>query len=171
MAVIRDMMPDFELYQPTTIADAVALLGRYGKDGWALGGGMDTFDWLKDRVKRVKAVIDLSGIEELRGIRPTEDGGIEIGAMTTLTEVATHPDIRERYWVLAEAARKVASPQIRNQATIGGQRVPGCPLLVLPGRPALLPGRGEHVLCGHSHGHQPGALPVRSGPVRGGKPV
>ena len=120
MAVIRDMMPDFELYQPTTIADAVALLGRYGKDGWALGGGMDTFDWLKDRVKRVKAVIDLSGIEELRGIRPTEDGGIEIGAMTTLTEVATHPDIRERYWVLAEAARRVASPQIRNQATIGG---------------------------------------------------
>src|SRR5690606_28092628 len=119
MAFSRDLMPPCHLYQPATVADAVALLGRYGKDGWALGGGLDTFDWLTDRVKRVKAVIDLSGIEELRGIRPTEDGGIEIGAMTTLTEVATHPDIRERYWVLAEAARRAASPQIGNPTTIG----------------------------------------------------
>lgn len=120
MSVIRDMMPQFELYQPATVDDAVALLARYGEDGWVLAGGMDSFDWLKDRVKRTKAVIDLSGIDELRGIRPLADGGIEIGAMTTLTEVATHPDIVSRYWVLAEAARKVATPQIRNQATIGG---------------------------------------------------
>ena len=120
MSVIRDMMPHFELYQPATVDDAVALLAQYGADAWVLAGGMDSFDWLKDRVKRPKAVIDLSGIDELRGIRPLDDGGIEIGAMTTLTEIVNHPDIASRYSVLAQAARKVATPQIRNQATIGG---------------------------------------------------
>ena len=84
-----------------------------------LAGGMDSFDWLKDRIKKPKAVIDLSGIAELRGVRTTGDG-IEIGAMTTLTEVVQHPVIREKYSLLAQAAELVASPQIRNQGTIGG---------------------------------------------------
>ncbi len=61
MSMIRDMMPGFELFQPATAQDAVALLERYGEDGWALAGGLDTFDWFKDRVKRPRAVIDLGG--------------------------------------------------------------------------------------------------------------
>jgi xanthine dehydrogenase YagS FAD-binding subunit len=64
-------------------------------------------------------VVDLSGIEELKGIRTSSDG-IEIGATTTLTEVVKHPVIREKYSLLVEAAELVASPQIRNQGTIGG---------------------------------------------------
>jgi xanthine dehydrogenase YagS FAD-binding subunit len=64
-------------------------------------------------------VVDLSGIEELKGIRTSSDG-IEIGATTTLTEVVKHPVIREKYSLLADAAELVASPQIRNQGTIGG---------------------------------------------------
>ncbi len=84
-----------------------------------LAGGLDSFDWFKDRIKKPRIVVDLSGIEELRGIRPTKDG-IEIGAMTTLTEIAEHPVIREKYGLLAEGASLVASPQIRNQGTIGG---------------------------------------------------
>jgi xanthine dehydrogenase YagS FAD-binding subunit len=119
MAVIRDVMPAFELLQPDSIAEAQRLLEENGSDAWVLAGGMDSFDWLKDRIKRPKMVVDLSGIEELRGIRTTGDG-IEIGAMTTLTEVARHPVIREKYGLLAEAAELVASPQIRNQGTIGG---------------------------------------------------
>lgn len=119
MAVIRDVMPTFELLQPDSIAEAQRLLEENGSDAWVLAGGMDSFDWLKDRIKRPKMVIDLTGIEELRGIRTTGDG-IEIGAMTTLTEVARHPVIREKYGLLAEAAELVASPQIRNQGTIGG---------------------------------------------------
>jgi len=119
MAVIRDVMPAFELLQPDSIAKAQRLLEENGSDAWVLAGGMDSFDWLKDRIKRPKMVVDLSGIEELRGIRTTGDG-IEIGAMTTLTEVARHPVIREKYGLLAEAAELVASPQIRNQGTIGG---------------------------------------------------
>ena len=84
-----------------------------------MAGGMDTFDWLKDRIRKPKFVVDLSGIEELRGVRDTSDG-IEIGATTTLTAVVKHPIIREKYGLLAEAVELVASPQIRNQGTIGG---------------------------------------------------
>lgn len=120
VSVIRDVMPEFELLQPATVDDAVQLLARHGRDAWVLAGGLDSLDWFKDRVKRPRVVVDLSGIPELKGVRPMPDGGLEIGAMTTLTEVATHPDIRERYWVLAEAASRVASPQIRHQGTIGG---------------------------------------------------
>jgi len=119
MAVIRDVMPSFELLQPTSVADAQSLLERNGSDAWVLAGGLDSFDWLKDRIKRPKTVVDLSGIEELKGIRTTNDG-IEIGAMTTLTDVVQHPVIREKYSLLAESAAVVASPQIRNQGTLGG---------------------------------------------------
>ncbi len=119
MAVIRDVMPMFELYQPTSVDDALALLDRHGSDAWVFAGGLDTFDWLKDRAKRTNVVVDLSQIAELRGIREV-DGGLEIGAMTTLTEVVRHPVVRERFGLLMEAAELVASPQIRNQGTLGG---------------------------------------------------
>jgi xanthine dehydrogenase YagS FAD-binding subunit len=119
MAVIRDVMAAFELLQPTSIADAQKLLQQHGENAWIMAGGMDTFDWLKDRIRKPKVVVDLSGIEELKGVRTTSDG-IEIGAMTTLTDVVKHPIIREKYRLLAEAAELVASPQIRNQGTIGG---------------------------------------------------
>ena len=119
MAVIHDVMPSFDLYQPASVADALNLLDRHGRDAWLMAGGLDSFDWLKDRIKKPKAVIDLSGISELQGIRELNDG-LEIGAMTTLTEVVRHPTIRERYGLLVEAAEHAASPQIRNQGTIGG---------------------------------------------------
>jgi xanthine dehydrogenase YagS FAD-binding subunit len=119
MAVIRDVMPAFDLLQPNSIEAAHKLLEEQGIDAWILAGGMDSFDWLKDRIKKPKVVVDLSGIAELRGIRTTASG-IEIGAMTTLTEVVQHPVIQEKYKLLAESAALVASPQIRNQGTIGG---------------------------------------------------
>ena len=123
MAVIRDVMAAFELFQPTSVADAQKLLEQHGPDAWVLAGGLDSFDWLKDRIKKPKAVVDLSGIDELRGVRPSGNhgsDGIEIGAMTTLTEVVNHPIIKQKYDLLAQAAELVASPQIRNQGTIGG---------------------------------------------------
>jgi len=119
MAVIHDVMPAFELFQPATTEDALTLLNRYGSDAWVLAGGLDSFDWLKDRIKRPKVVVDLSQIKNLSGVREA-GGGLEIGAMTTLTEVVRHPLVRERYSLLLEAAESAASPQIRNQGTIGG---------------------------------------------------
>src|SRR5262245_16631177 len=119
MAVIRDVMPAFELFQPTSVDDALALLDRHRADAWVMAGGLDSFDWLKDRVKRPKVVVDLSAVQELKGVRQVGEG-LEIGAMTTLTEVVRHPVVKERFGILLEAAESAASPQIRNQGTIGG---------------------------------------------------
>jgi xanthine dehydrogenase YagS FAD-binding subunit len=119
MAIIRDIMPAFELYQPATVDDTLRLLDQHGSDAWVMAGGLDTFDWLKDRIKRPKVVIDLSQVGELRGVREV-NGGLEIGAMTTLTEVVRHPVVREKFSILSTGAEAAASPQIRNQGTIGG---------------------------------------------------
>ena len=119
MAVIHDVMPAFLLLQPGSLADARKLLEQQGSDAWILAGGLDSFDWLKDRIKRPSAVVDLSGIAELKGVRQVGDG-LEIGAMTTLTEVVRNPIVQQRYSILMKAAEAAASPQIRNQGTIGG---------------------------------------------------
>jgi len=108
-----------DLYQPAQVEEALDLADRLADRGWLVGGGQDTYGWLKDRAKSVEALIDLSGIDSLRGIRETADG-IEIGALTTLTEIETNSLIQQRYAVLSDAARVVASPQIRNIGTIGG---------------------------------------------------
>jgi xanthine dehydrogenase YagS FAD-binding subunit len=114
-----DNMPAMELYQPVQVEDALSLASRLADRGWLLGGGQDTYGWIKDRAKRPEALIDLNGIESMRGIRETSDG-IEIGALATLTEISTNPLISERYALLAKAASVVASPQIRNVGTIAG---------------------------------------------------
>ncbi|MDR1988615.1 MAG: FAD binding domain-containing protein, partial [Acidobacteriaceae bacterium] len=119
MAVIRDMMPAFELFQPASVDEALRLLDKHGSSAWVMAGGLDTFDWLKDRTKRTPVVVDLSQVAELRGIKEV-NGGLEIGATTPLTQVALHPVVQEKFRILADAAAVVASPQIRNQGTLGG---------------------------------------------------
>jgi xanthine dehydrogenase YagS FAD-binding subunit len=118
----HDVMPDIELYQPVELSDALNLLDRHSGDGWLLGGGQDTYGWLKDRAKHPKAMIDLNGIDELRGIREIADG-VEIGAVTTLVEVIEDAGIVRDFGLLAQAALRVASPQIRNVGTLGGNLV------------------------------------------------
>ncbi|HAC88999.1 MAG: xanthine dehydrogenase family protein subunit M [Gammaproteobacteria bacterium] len=115
----HDVMPNMELYQPVQVEDALEIASRFADRGWLVGGGQDTYGWLKDRAKEVDALIDLSGIESLRGVRETDDG-IEIGALTTLTEVINNEIIQQRYSLLSDAAKQVASPQIRNIGTLGG---------------------------------------------------
>ena len=148
--IIRDVMPAFELYQPTQLRDAFALLDRFGKDGWKMAGGYDSLSWFKERIKRPKAVIDHTGIEELKGIRETPNG-LEIGALTTLTEIERNPVIRAKYRVLADAAVKVASPQIRNHGTLVGNLCaaepwsdPPCLLAALDARLIIVANRGKH---------------------------
>ncbi len=106
MAVIRDVMPAFDLLQPTTADEAQKLLQQHGHDAWVLAGGLDSFDWLKDRIKKPKVVVDLSGVDELRGIKATSDGGVEIGAMTTLTEVVNNPTIKQKFSLLSQGAER-----------------------------------------------------------------
>jgi xanthine dehydrogenase YagS FAD-binding subunit len=119
VATSHDVMPDIELYQPTDEANALALAATLGADGWLLGGGQDTYGWLKDRNKTPAAMIELTQIDAWKGIKETADG-IEIGAVTTLTEIANNPLVQSRFGLLATAAGRVASPQIRNVGTLGG---------------------------------------------------
>jgi len=114
-----DVMPDVQLYQPAELEDALNLADQHGDKGWILGGGQDTYGWLKDRAKHPQAMIDLTGIDALRGVRETSDG-IEIGATTTLREVIRDERIKRDYSLLVSAADVVASPQIRNVGTLAG---------------------------------------------------
>ena len=115
----KDMMQSFELFQPDNLDDAINLLDRFRGDGWVLAGGHDTFSWFKDRAKYAPNVIDLNNIDELKGITET-NRGLEIGALTSLTEIVSNPIIKSNFSLLSDAAGKVASPQIRNTGTIGG---------------------------------------------------
>lgn len=115
----HDVMPDIELFQPLTVEDASAIANRLGSKGWILAGGQDTYGWLKDRAKSPQAMVDLAMVEGISGIEDLA-GGLRIGARTTLREVSRNPLVRERFSLLADAAAKVASPQIRNQGTLGG---------------------------------------------------
>ncbi len=112
------MLPSFPYARPTTLDEALKLLAV--DDARVHAGGTDLLGCLRDGVFEPSAVVSLSRIEELRQIRPTQDGGLRIGAMVPLAHVARHPDIRTRWTALAEAASRVASPQIRNQGTLGG---------------------------------------------------
>ncbi len=116
---MTDVMHNFELYQPTSVADAQSILDDRD-DAWILAGGKDSLGWFKDRVMQPSALVDIAGIEELHGIREEDGGGLWIGAMTTLTEVAGSEAVRRHFPLLSEAAGNVASPQIRNAGTIGG---------------------------------------------------
>ncbi len=117
-----DVMPDVQLFQPAELDDALNLADRYADDGWLLGGGQDTYGWLKDRAKHPQAMIDLNGIEALRGIRESDDG-VEIGAATTLREIIRNERLQRDYGLLVSSAEVVASPQIRNVGTLGGNLV------------------------------------------------
>lgn len=117
--IVKDIMAPFDLYQPVQLKDAFSLLESFGPDAWKMAGGYDSMDWFKDRVVRPKAVVDLTGIAEMKGIKETTDG-VEIGALTTLTEIENNPTIKSNYRLLASAVSHVASPQIRNHGTLGG---------------------------------------------------
>ena len=116
---MTDYMHSFDLFAPASVAEAAELLDKYGKDAWIVAGGKDSFDWFKDRHRTPSAVIDISGLEQLKGIRDKGDH-VSIGALTTLTEIEDSKLLQENYPVLTAAAGKVASPQIRNAGTLGG---------------------------------------------------
>ena len=110
-------LPAFEYLTPESLDDAVRLLAD--SDRWVaiVGGGTDLFPKMKRRQLTPDVLVSLSEIPELRGIRIDEEGRCVIGASTLLPEIEASADVPE---VLAQAAGDVASPQLRNAATIGG---------------------------------------------------
>ena len=116
---MTDMMHSFDLYTPTSVEETSKLLDKHGKNAWIVAGGKDSFDWFKDRHKRPSAVIDITGLKQLYGVRD-KGNFISIGALTTLTELEENSLLQKHFPVLTAAAGRVASPQIRNSGTIGG---------------------------------------------------
>ncbi len=112
------MLPSFAYTRPASLAEAVKALAD-GK-GRAHAGGTDLLGCLRDGVFSTPTLVSLTGIPALRGIDSTVDGGLRLGALSTVTELAGHEAVRRSYRALAEAAASVASPQLRNQGTLGG---------------------------------------------------
>jgi xanthine dehydrogenase YagS FAD-binding subunit len=112
------MLPSFDYVRPKSVPAAVAQLSAPG--AWAHAGGTDLMGCLRERIFPVGKVVSLSDLPELRGVSETAEGGLRIGALTSLHSVAEHPLVLKRFRGLAQAAAEVGSPQLRNQGTIGG---------------------------------------------------
>ena len=113
-------LPQFKLLRPRTIEEAVDLLSKHSKNVRILAGGTDLIPSMRQKLFEPEYVLDLRAIPAMRGIKPQPNGGVEIGALTTLRTIENSAFLRQHYPVLTEAAATVASPVLRNMGTIGG---------------------------------------------------
>jgi 4-hydroxybenzoyl-CoA reductase subunit beta len=111
-------LPAFAYLRPRELGEASALLAEHGDAAAVVAGGTDLFPKLKRRQIAPTVLVSLHGIEELRGVR--SNGGVTLGAGTRIAEVVSHPALTGPYAALARAAGMIASPQIRNAGTVGG---------------------------------------------------
>ena len=112
-------MEAFGYVNPKTVKEAIAALGSSWDDAAVLAGGTDLISLMKDRIMSPKQVVNIKGLAELKGISQTA-GGVRIGAAVTLDELASNAWVRAQFPALVQAALGVASPQIRNMGTVGG---------------------------------------------------
>lgn len=118
--------PAFDYHAPTSVGEAVALLGRLGSDAKLLAGGHSLLPMMKLRFAQPAHLVDLNRIPELRGV--CEDGAeIVIGAMTVENDLIASPILQAKVPLLPDAARLIADPQVRNRGTIGGDIAHGDP--------------------------------------------
>lgn len=115
-----DMIPRHRHIDVDSVGDAIGVLQEHGRDARVISGNTELADWMKNRIKTPRVVVDLKNIDELHGINTRDDGGLRIGAMATVNEVVKSDLVRENFGLLSEAASAVATPQIRNQGRIGG---------------------------------------------------
>lgn len=112
------MLPEFSYVSAKSIKQAIDLSQLSGTH--VMAGGTDLLGCLRDGLLSASKIVSLSRLDVLHAIRKNEDGGAFIGAMTPLSEIAEDPTMIEQYGALAQAASEVASPQLRNQGTLGG---------------------------------------------------
>ncbi|MGB5987012.1 MAG: FAD binding domain-containing protein, partial [Desulfobacterales bacterium] len=112
------MLTRFSYIRPATLQEALEQAAQPG--AYLHSGGTDLLGCLREEIFTVHKMVSISALEELKGIRELPDGGLKIGALTLISEVAASALIGARYPALAQGAREVASPQLRNQGTLGG---------------------------------------------------
>jgi CO/xanthine dehydrogenase FAD-binding subunit len=114
-------LPRFDYLEPHTIDEALSMLSQYKGKAKVIAGGTDILPKLKEReMKAPEVIIALNGIPDLDYIKYDEVGGLSLGALATIHAVETSPIVRERFGVLFQAAESMASTQVRNRGTIGG---------------------------------------------------
>ncbi len=133
--------PPFKYYAPTTIEEALDYMAEYGYEAKALAGGQSLIPTMNFRLAQPEVLVDLNGIPELAYIRPTEDGGVSIGAMTRQRQVERDALIAERAPLVCEAMPYIAHPQIRNRGTFGGSIAHADPSSELPALALILNAR------------------------------
>lgn len=109
-------MNRFTFVDCTTVAEA---LDHLNQGSVAKAGGIDLLDLMKDGIVSPSALVNIRRVKDLHGINASEKG-LSLGPLTTLSELAAHPVIQERYTALSDAAGHAATPQVRNMATVGG---------------------------------------------------
>ncbi len=113
-------LPQFRLLRPRVLDEAVEALSKHAGNLRVIAGGTDLIPSMRQKLFEPDYVLDVRGLFELRGIRVQSDGGVEIGALTTLSAIERSAYLREHYSVFTEAAATVASPVLRNMGTLGG---------------------------------------------------
>lgn len=122
----------FKYVAPDSLEEAVDLAAQHGADAKLLAGGQSLIPAMNFRVVQPAMLIDLNRIQELRYVRPTDDGSLALGAMTTQHQLEADPLVRERAPLLSDALPYIAHPQIRNRGTLGGSLVHADPAAELP---------------------------------------
>ena len=110
--------PDFHYHKAGSVAEAIEMLGHH-EDSRLLAGGHSLLPLMRLRLARPATLIDIGGLDELRGIR-VHDNHIHIGALTTHGEIARSHDVQHANSLVAEVAGGIGDPQVRNRGTIGG---------------------------------------------------
>jgi len=113
-------LPKFAYHAPTSLAEALGHLSQYGDNARVFAGGTDLFVSMKKREVTPEHLINLKGIEELKHIHYDDGEGLRIGGLVTIGELERSEIIKSKFCALQDAVQVMASPQIRNLGTIGG---------------------------------------------------
>jgi CO/xanthine dehydrogenase FAD-binding subunit len=163
-------LTEFDYVKPTSLAEASRFLAEHSDEACPFMGGTDTFVRIRDGFICPQIVVDVKHLPGMRDILYDERTGLMIGAAATMNKVARHPEIQDHYPLLAEAANSVASYQVRNRATIGGNLCNGSPAadtapatLVLEGQIVLYGPDGEREVPAEEFFLGPGRTAVQAG--------
>jgi carbon-monoxide dehydrogenase medium subunit len=125
------LLNEVEYARPASVEEALALLSE-NDNARALAGGQTLVNVLKQRAASPDLLVDLAELEELTPITPVDGGGLELGAMATLSDLIASPEVRERRPILADVASRIADVQVRNRGTVGGNVCSNDPTNHLP---------------------------------------
>ena len=166
----RPGLPSFDYVRASALDEVPRLLEEHGEAARLLMGGTDLLVRMRDGFIRPQIVVDVKHLPGMRDISYDEQAGLTIGAAATMNQIARHPDVQTHYPLLAEAANSVASYQLRNRATLGGNLCNGSPAadtapatLLLEGRIVLYGQDGEREVPADEFFLGPGATAMQAG--------